>query len=246
MPESDLHADVRSLRDTYQSRKSSLQKLKRISQGLGAVFIVVLLAFLAGLYSRAADMYAPEKFVEPLQKEAQVLLPKLEPELRTLWDETAPVYVEMATEKLQLALPELQERSQKEMELFLTSLSANAERQIHGALNRVVARQQQVFEEQFPALATQDGLRQVGNRWVSTLESDAEDVILHFHDSYVTDLGELAETLDQFRSSEFEGMSDEELARQFVHLWLLKLDRWVMEGDEGVPLERAVGDDHEG
>ena len=41
-------------------------------------------------------------------------------------------------------------------------------------------------------------------------------------------------------------MSDEELARQFVHLWLLKLDRWVMDGDEGAPLERALGDDHEG
>ena len=58
------------------------------------------------------------------------------------------------------------------------------------------------------------------------------------------DLGELEATLEQFRSHQFELMSEEELTRQFIHLWLMKADRLVMIGVEAKI--HGEGNDHEG
>ena len=56
---------------------------------------------------------------------------------------------------------------------------------------------------------------------------------------YSEGLGSLQATVEQFRNEELEAMTEEELTRQFVHLWLMKVDRWVMLGDEGVVLGKA-------
>ena len=68
----------------------------------------------------------------------------------------------------------------------------------------------------------------MGLRWVKMLEDDFEEAVLYFHGRYTEDLGELEATLEQFRNEELENMPKDELTRQFIHLWLMKMDRWVM------------------
>ena len=52
--------------------------------------------------------------------------------------------------------------------------------------------------------------------------------------------------MEQFRSERFEAMSEEELTRQFIHLWLMRVDRWVMTGDEEKSLPIDEEGSHEG
>jgi hypothetical protein len=238
-----LDKDLREMSRGYHEGNSRLKMLKQISRVVSIGFVIVLLVFVASLYTKARAMYAPENFTVPLQDEMQYLLPRLEPELRALWNETAPVYGELALEKFETALPQVQEASQVELEALLDSLSTNAEKRIEESLSRILSRQHRVVGKHFPSLTTSEGIEELGARWQNTLEVDSEQVLLHFHDLYAEDLGELQATLEQFRLSRFEELSKEELTRQFIHLWLMKIDRLVTQSDEGKSFGRG-GTDH--
>ena len=226
----------RALREFHQAHLSAQAILKKLNNGnraLSLALVVVFLSFVVALYGNVTDMYAPEKFDGPLQEEAKKLLPRLEPELRLLWEETAPVYSEMAVEKLTSALPEVQAAGQKEFETLLANLKTHAEQRTNAALMRISSKQEARLRESFPDLSTEEGAEERVLEWVESFEGGFEEILAHLEIRYSQDLGELQATLDQFRSSEFEGMSEDELTRQFVHLWLTKIDRWVMLEDGG-------------
>ena len=163
------------------------------------------------------------------------LEPLTEPMLQSLWAETAPVYREMAREKFQTALPAFQTSSRTEWEALRANLAENAGNKVQAALGRISKRQQRRLAEHFPRLSTKKGTDEIGTVWMETIEKDLEAVLLHFHERYAADLDELAETLEQFRPSQYEGMTEDQLTREFLHLWLMKADRWVMLGDEASP-----------
>ena len=100
---------------------------------------------------------------------------------------------------------------------------------------------QQRIGRHFPSLATAQGLDASGRRWSTALEGDAEQILTHFHERYVGEIGELQATLEGFRPNDFEHLSEEELTQKFLHLWLIKLDGLIMQGADGVPLENAKG-----
>jgi len=62
------------------------------------------------------------------------------------------------------------------------------------------------------------------------------------HERFGEDILGVEATMRRFLPNEFEDLTEEELARQFIHLWLMKVDRLVLLGDAGRPLER--GGDH--
>ena len=164
------------------------------------------------------------------------MIPMFEPEVRTLWEQTAPVYSDMAMEKFQQALPAFQEVGQRELEALLTELRLNAESQVNQSLDRVAGNMQRRMDGQFPMLATEEGAEQRLYQWAEIFEGDLTQVLVHFETRYLEDLGQLEATLEMFRPSEFEEMSQDELLRQFAHLWLAKLDGWVLSGDAGTSL----------
>jgi len=91
----------------------------------------------------------------------------------------------------------------------------------------------------FPDLSTDEGAEELGTRWMETLRGDFEEAVLDFHGRYTEDLGELEATLEQFRSDEFGAMTQDELIRQFAHLWLVKIDHMVMAAErEGQDRDR--------
>jgi hypothetical protein len=135
----------------------------------------------------------------------------------------------------------LQENSQRELDILLASVNTDAQERIHESLDRLATQHQQRIGAHFPALSTNAGIEAAGKRWSTALEGDAERILDHFHERYVGQIGELQATLEGFRPNDFEHLSEEELTQQFLHLWLIKVDRLVMEGAEGVPLEKAKG-----
>ncbi len=241
MPEKSLQADLQHLVESREAARAHQKSLKNLSRILSLALIGVFVGYLAALYGQVTTMYSPAAFAGPLQEEANALIPKLEPELKALWEETVPVYTELAVQKFDSALPELQKRSEQELDALIANVSANAEAGIHDALERLASKHQARIGEQFPDLATTAGMEKSARRWSSTLQRDAGIVLAHFHDRYVAQLGELQATLDGFRPNDFEYLSEEQLTQQFLHLWLLKVDRMILEGDTGLALKDASG-----
>ena len=94
----------------------------------------------------------------------------------------------------------------------------------------------------FPGLSDPERADELGAQWMEAVEEDFEQIVLHFHERFSEDIGELQATLDQFRPNRFEHMDEDDLARQFMHLWLMKIDRRVMLGDDGDSyLEKGAG-----
>jgi len=153
--------------------------------------------------------------------------------LMLLWEETAPVYGDLALTKLQQSLVPLQESAATEFSGLRTSLADNAESRVTAALQRLSRKHQTRLVEFLPTLATAEGAEELGTRWMEGIEGDLEQIVLHFHDQYSEDLGDLVATLEQFPTDDVEQMSEDELLRQFAHLWLIKMDRWVLlEGED--------------
>ena len=234
MSERPPATDAGRLRERHQQTQTLLKKLSLVGRGLTILLIVVFAVSLTSLYGKLTTMYAPENFAEPLRAEAEKLLPRVESELITLWEETAPVYGDLALQKFEEAIPELREAGQREMENFLANLSGSAEEQINAALTRVYRKHRSRVESEFPQLSTEEGAEEWGGRWMEAVEADFEDVILHFNALYTRDLEQLVMTLEEFHSNEFEHLDEEQLFRQFLHLWLMKVDRLVLPEEEGI------------
>lgn len=232
MEHSPIDAELQKLKASHEQAQARLVFLTRIGNILTILVVLVVVGYLTALFSNVKSMYAMENFEQPVAREVQNLLPKLEPELRTLWAETAPVYGELALNKFEEALPAIQEASHRELEALTSGLLVNAQQQIDRSLDRVARKHNEALIQRFPRLASESGADEMGMRWMETIEGDFEKILLHFNDRYVKDLGLLQSTLEQFRSEELERMSEDELMRQFVHLWLMKVDRMVMLQDE--------------
>ncbi len=242
MTDPGLESELRALRDDLRTARQQEKKLARIGQGLTIVLIIVFVGFVAALYSKVVTAYSPQNFEKPLQEEAQNFLPKLEPELRILWDETAPVYGQLASEKLEMALPALQDASQREFDGLLFNLETNANLQTYAALDRIALKHRKRLEQQFPKLSRPEEAEALGVRWVEALEGDFKQVASHVTERFAEDILGVEMTLSRFLPNEFEDLSEDELARQFIHLWLMKVDHMLLYGDEGLSYRK--GGDH--
>jgi len=243
--ETPLGPEIRKLRDELETERSRLINLNRVGRVLTALLVVVLVAFLASLYGKVTAMYAPENFEGPIREEARHLLPRIEPELRLLWDETAPVYGELASRKFEEALPVLQRNSRDEFDALLANLQTNAERQAFDALDRIARKHERRLQELFPRLSDAQQADELGQQWMETIEADFEQILLHFHDRFSGDLGELQATLEAFVPSRYEHMDQEALTRQFAHLWLMKVDRMVVTGEKSPSYRDLEEDRHD-
>ena len=233
MTDPSFESELRDLGQFRSASRSKLRKLTHVTRGLSVLLVLVLVGFLAALYGQVTTMYAPENFEGPLQQEAQNLMPKIEPELQRLWDETAPVFADLAIGQFEEALPLVREASQREFDTLLTNVSGNAQEQVREALTRVSNAHHAKMKAHFPTLSTTRGAEDSVMQWMETIESDLGQILAHLEMRYSEDLGELQATLDKFRPNEFEEMTEDELIRQFVHLWLMKADMMVLADTEG-------------
>jgi hypothetical protein len=228
-----LHA----MQNNHREARSELNNLTQANRLMSILLIVVIVGSLAAIYRQVTTMYDPANFEQPLQDEARAILVRAQPELQKLWAETAPIYGEMALGKLEAALPEVQEASQRELDALRASLTGKAQDKIHDALRRISSKREKQLQAYLPTLSTVEGAEEMGTRWMVSIENDFEDILLRFTDRYTEDLGELAATLDQFRSAEFDEMPEDALMRHFAHLWLLKADRLVVLMDQDTRFE---------
>ena len=233
MTDAAVDSSLQELHQKYHASRMRQKKFKRISRILTLVFVGVILGYLFMLFGRFKTQYHPDNFEEPLARRAQELLPILRPEIERLVNEVTPVYADMARQKMQDALPELQAVSFREKEIFLTSIREQGEDQLNASLERIADKQQAKIEKYFPNLATSEGVDKIGKRWKARIEKDSGAILVHFNDLYTKDIAALETTLEGFRPNEFESMSEEELSRYFLHLWLVRLDRLVWLGDAG-------------
>lgn len=222
----------REIRSEHAAARARLKKMMQVSRGLTVVLVLVLIGFIGAVYNKATAMYAPENFEGPLQEEAARLVPRLEPELRQLVNETVPVYGELAMEKLELALPAVEKAALHELEILRANVLEHGSQRLDAAMDRIAHELGARLESQLPQLSDADATDRLGLRWMEEVEGDLEAVLLYFNDLYTKDLGQLQATLEQFENEDYESMSRDELTREFIHLWLMKMDRWVLLQDQ--------------
>lgn len=233
MQDSFVEGAIRELHDLYLTGRAKQRRYRQTSRILTFATLGLFAAFLLAFYSKANSMYAMENFHEPLQKQAHILATQLAPNLETLLAEAAPVYAKEAIAKFEEALPTVREASQNELKRLSTSLRVRAENQMNATLQRIAEKNRRKLQEHFPSLASVANPGALEEKWKKTIEEDTIQVIEEFRTKYTRDVQMLRNSLEGFRSSRFEEMGEDELTRYFIHLWLMRLDRLILEGDLG-------------
>ncbi|MCZ6691763.1 MAG: hypothetical protein O7H41_19420 [Planctomycetota bacterium] len=233
MDHPSVESAVQELHEIYRAGKTRRKRFKTISRILTCCTLGVFVAFLGAIYGKANTMYALEKFQDPVQQKAQVILKQLAPNLETLLKEAGPTYARLAVEKFNEALPTLRADSQRELERLATTLSAHAEGQLNATLERIAEKQQKMLQAEFPSLTSDQKTQALQDKWRSTIEEDTRTIIREFQTRYSRDVALLRNSFEEFDTSRFDGMEKDALMRYFAHLWLMRLDRLVLAGDIG-------------
>ena len=190
---------------------------------------LVIVCYMAALYSLVSTNYTVEKLRPPVTAQVQFLLPKVRASLVDVVNEVKPLYVELAREKFEEVLPDLQQATVEESAKLTESLSGRVTAQIEGTLARLEKRQWDRLVGHYPELADMELRLKYQKQWRTAIEEEASEILVDFQERYGNDVALLHQSLDGFRPNQFENFTEQQLTRYFAHLWLMVLDRHLLD-----------------
>ncbi|MCZ7643859.1 MAG: hypothetical protein M5U26_01020 [Planctomycetota bacterium] len=232
---SDLTEDqlIEQIRQTYQQGHRSIEALGRVRLWLTVALTAIVVLFLFSLFAKASSMYKARNFEEPLREESERLQPIVQNAMRNYVEKVGPQIGKLAQERFQQIRPQLEKDMREEWELFAQSVSTRTDREIREMLFRIQDRQMAIFVEHFPSLKTTEAQEAFKNRLEESLRRNMDEILVHFETRYVRELQGLEGTIHKFRPNRFERLSQDDLSRYFIHLWLNLLDLHLMEDENG-------------
>lgn len=222
---------IRRLDQNYTDTQNQVARLKTVSRTFSILTVLVFLGFLWALVTKIGEQWEPKRLQALVAYEVDQLDEPLLTAVQVAATEVSPVYQEMASKEFEKLIPELEKEAVKEIDGLVKGIMATAGKKVEAAIERVELKQRELVMRQFPkaTLPAEDPIGLLG-----TEEERREDLLLvmrAFMNRYQDDVAKLQETLGGFRNDAFDRMSKDTLMRYFAHLWLMLLDRHLMQKD---------------
>ena len=219
------------LREAYRgycAHRESEARYRRMEVMMSVTLGCIVVAFVAASYFTVRANYSDEQLSARLNSEISALAPEISNALFEVGEQVMPTYVEMGEKKLREALPQVELALNKELEKLWAGVTEQVETDFNASLDRSAKKLEERLREEFPELLDEPGLALLETEINEMLEKDTGEFLNSFFDRYSQDLNKLYKMIDGFHPNRFERLSDEELAAQYVHLWLTLLDREIL------------------
>ena len=190
---------------------------------------LVIVCFMVALYFLVSTNYTADKLRPPVPAHVKYLLPKVQSSLEEVVNDVKPIYLELARQKFKEVLPDLRQATGEESAKLTASLSARVTSQIEGTLDRLENRQWDRLVGHYPDLAEKKLRNKYQKKWRDGIEEETSELLLGFQKRYGEDVSQLRQSLDGFRPNRFEHFTQDQLTRHFAHMWLMILDRHVLD-----------------
>jgi uncharacterized protein with von Willebrand factor type A (vWA) domain len=212
----------------YCAHRDSETKYRRMDVIMSVAVALVIVAFVVASYFTVRANFSQERLSVRLSSEISAMTPQISDALLAVGEEVMPLYLEQGEKKLRDALPRLELALSEELEKLWGGMHAQIEADFDAALDRSGKKLEQRLQQQFPELLEAPNLALLEKELNEMLEKDTSEFLGRFFDQYSKDLNGMYKTIDGFRPSRFERLSNEELAAQYMHLWLTLLDREIL------------------
>jgi hypothetical protein len=227
-----LEEEIRCLEKTLSAARAAERQAWFVGRIGTAILLLLLLGFLTLIVLAAREQYRWSKFDPHVRREVDRIVPLFGDRLRIVADEIRPEYVRMARATLDETLPVLRDNGEREWRGFVDAVSRRADNRIQEAVDRLEILLWERMRKHFPELTDPEQRARFVARWRDKIESDLMEILDHLHHRYQHQLAVLQADIDAFRPNRFEPFTQEQLARHWVHLWLMLLDRYIVELNE--------------
>lgn len=222
-------SDLSGLQQQYLDLQRAEKRYRNIEYGLSGILVLVILVFAVALYAKVRQNYTAEKLAPEMTKQVVALQPELDRVVRNVTTEVAPIYADLAQQKLAEVLPKVEESLGEEMAKLSEDIMMDLPKHLDTVLERSARRFEVRLQKEFPELATPEGAARLEAELDNFVQHDAAEFSERFVDRYAKDLNQVYGTLKRFRSGRFDQFDDQELATHYVHLWLTLLDQELVE-----------------
>lgn len=232
MAEPSPDAVVQSLDSSYQQTKEAVAQCRRTSRIIAWVTVVVFLCYCYAIYGNLRSNWTEERMTTAATKEAKRLSPYVETAFTSMAEEVVPVYQELMAQKLDEAMPEIENKAVGAFDGATTKILTNVRKDIEVSIDRVLAKNEERLEREFPRMRTDDDFKALKHEWKQGIDQDVGGIVTHFVEKFYVDVADLQETLVLFKADDRFRFDDRNyVMRYFVHLWLSLLDRHILDMD---------------
>lgn len=231
MGEPSTDSVVQSLDSSYQQTKEAVAQCRRTSRIIAWVTVVVFLCYCYAIYGNLTANWTKEQLTTAANREVEKLAPIFHAKIVEVANEIAPVYQAEMSKTLDAAMPELTARSKKAFQETGDAVAKNAEGEVRGMFDRVLAKHENRLKAEFPSLRSDADVEAMTLRWKHQITEDTNEVIKTFLRRYETDVADLQSTIGMFGTDRLKGHDRDYVVRYFIHLWLALLDRHILGND---------------
>lgn len=228
MPEQATPAAAGGL-EAFRRGQAVLKSLRRVRLGLTLLLFAIILGFLFAYYSHGKTAWTPEKFEPYAKDELKRLTPVLSNAAQSVLGDVGPKYEHLMRAKAKQAQPVLEENASKEMILLFNEVETIVRAELRTVVRAAYAHQLEVVKKEFPRFGDEVRMEMLRDRLEAGLEKDADLVTERIARRYMKEVQKVQDELMLFRPNRYEQMSEEELGRYFIHLWVQLLDLHLME-----------------
>lgn len=228
MSELATPADAGGL-EAFRRGQAVLKSMRRIRLGLTLLLFAIIVGFLFAFYSHGKNAWTPEKFEPYAKDELKRLTPAVSNAVQTVLGDVGPHYDKLMRKKAKEAQPELEARASKEMIALFNESEQVVKAELRTVVRTAYAHQLDVMKKEFPRLGDEARAELLQKRLEAGLEKDADLITEQVARRYMKEIQKVQDEMMLFRPNRFERMSEEDLGRFFIHLWVQLLDLHLME-----------------
>lgn len=203
------------------------QKAMRSTVVLATLVIVLLtLGFGYATYQRLAQAINRDTLADALQQRAQVLVPQVGQKVSEAAAIAAPVYRDVAFQRLQEVGPQLQDQVAKELESLSQGFEAELKQRIEASLARILGRVGERVEQDFPALAGENQQRLLDSLH-DELSSQSQRIQGDLLAMMINEADRIQQVLVKMDEPQLNGLDKEALERRLLHNLIMLADYYV-------------------
>lgn len=222
---------IRRLDQNYTDTQEQVARLRKVGRTISILTVLVFGGFLWALVSKVGEQWNHARLESLVAYETDRLQEPLLGAVRAAATEVSPIYQDMIKRKFDELIPELEKEAVKEIDGLVSDIMKTAGQSVEDAIERVERKQRELVMREFPKakLPSEDPVGLLG-----TEEERREELLLvmrSFMNRYQEDVAKLQETLGGFSNAAFDRMDRDSLMRYFAHLWLMLLDRHLLQKD---------------
>lgn len=220
---SELERTVEEIRRMLDRVRHN-QRALRWRMTLGTIVILILVIGFSSLgYFKLKENFARDKVQEAAATRVRLLLPQLEPVIRTTLSDVAPYYAEVGQQRLQRLSPLLSARVTHQTDQLAQELETQMNGQLQDFFNRISNHATVQLQKDFPGVTADDGNR-IGDHLRTVLVARNDKLLAAMNQFYKEENRRIGDSIARFSVPDVKTAEMEALQKRLLHDVLMLAD----------------------